>query len=463
MAKKNKTVFVCRECGYETLKWQGQCICGAWNSFYEEKLKPPVENDKRNMAKFVEGRNVIKPVSMASVVVDADSERIDTGIGELNRVLGGGVVKGSLTLLSGEPGIGKSTIILQTANNIASSANKVLYVSGEESQEQLKLRANRICGKAARSLYVMAETEIENIITCAEEIGADFLIIDSIQTMYSSDLDSAPGSVSQVRECGNELMRFAKMKAIPAFIVAHVTKTGELAGPKIVEHLVDCVIHFSGERNKELRILRAFKNRFGTTSEIGAFQMENGGLREVENLSEAFLGEDGVEKEGSVRGAVYEGSRPLLIEVQALTARSNLNFPRRNCIGIDSNRLSMILAVMERKCGLILYEQDVFVNVVGGLKPEGTHMDLSVALAIYSSFRSVKPIEGTIAIGELGLTGEVRNVRNIDRIVKEAERMGFKRIIIPETKTVPTNSEPDKKIEILKVDSIRAAINFCFS
>ena len=439
MAKKAKTVFVCQECGYESAKWQGQCICGAWNSMVEEKVLPASDaQDKRRRTGTIKGAaesgqagKIKNRPSKLSQVESGSYTRMDTGIGELNRVLGGGMVKGSLTLISGEPGIGKSTIIIQAAANIAKKYGRVLYVSGEESEDQIKMRADRVCKELTDNLFILAETNMENISAIAEELKPEFVIIDSIQTMYSSDLDSAPGSVSQVRACGNELMRVGKTYNIPIFIVAHVTKSGELAGPKIVEHLVDCVLHFNGERNQELIILRAFKNRFGTTSEIGAFEMAEEGLIEIENLSKSFLEgmEDGAE--GSMAAAVYEGTRPLLLEVQALAAPTNVGFARRSSIGVELSRLNMILAVLERKAGLNLINQDIYVNVVGGLKPEGTSIDLAVALAIYSTVRG-KPCSGkTIALGEIGLTGDLRSVQNSEKIVREAARMGFERIILP--------------------------------
>ncbi|MCO7122706.1 DNA repair protein RadA [Ihubacter massiliensis] len=452
MAKKAKTVFVCQECGYESAKWQGQCICGAWNSMVEEKVLPASDaQDKRRRTGTIKGAaesgqagKIKNRPSKLSQVESGSYTRMDTGIGELNRVLGGGMVKGSLTLISGEPGIGKSTIIIQAAANIAKKYGRVLYVSGEESEDQIKMRADRVCKELTDNLFILAETNMENISAIAEELKPEFVIIDSIQTMYSSDLDSAPGSVSQVRACGNELMRVGKTYNIPIFIVAHVTKSGELAGPKIVEHLVDCVLHFNGERYQELRILRAFKNRFGTTSEIGAFEMAEEGLIEIENLSKSFLEgmEDGAE--GSMAAAVYEGTRPLLLEVQALAAPTNVGFARRSSIGVELSRLNMILAVLERKAGLNLINQDIYVNVVGGLKPEGTSIDLAVALAIYSTVRG-KPCSGkTIALGEIGLTGDLRSVQNSEKIVREAARMGFERIILPK-KNADRLSELDLK------------------
>lgn len=453
MAKKSKTVFVCQSCGYESPKWMGQCICGQWNTMVEEKVVEIKEDDKRRRATSGEKSKAIK----LSEVKSSDYTRIDTQIGELNRVLGGGLVKGSLTLISGEPGIGKSTLIIQTAAKISEGYGKVLYISGEESEEQIKMRADRVCGENTENLFLLSETNMERIIQVQEELEPKFLIIDSIQTMYSEALDSAPGSVSQVRTCGNELMKIGKVKNIPIFIVAHVTKNGELAGPKIIEHLVDCVLNFTGERNQELRILRAYKNRFGTTSEIGAFEMMEEGLVEIENLSKSFL--EGMENgaEGSMATAIYEGTRPLLLEVQALTSPTNIGFARRTAIGVEISRLNMILAVLERKAGVSLINQDVYVNIVGGFKPEGTSIDLAVALAIYSTYKGIAASNKTLTLGEIGLTGDLRSIQNADKIVKEAIRMGFEKIILPK-KNADKLVDIPSTVKILGVKSLKDAV-----
>lgn len=445
MAKKAKTVFVCNECGSESAKWVGQCpVCGAWNSMFEQKVVEFNENDKRRRTSAASGSaggagmtgagniHAGKPERL-SQVRSSETARIDTGIKELNRVLGGGLVPGSLCLISGEPGIGKSTIILQAAQHIASSKGVVLYVSGEESEEQIRMRADRVCGEAgiSENLFILAETNIENVSAVCENLHPVFLIVDSIQTMYSAELESAPGSVSQVRACGNELMRIGKTNSIPVFIVAHVTKSGDLAGPRIVEHMVDCVLSFTGDRSHELRILRSQKNRFGTTSEIGAFEMAEEGLIEIENLSGILMEEMDKDSEGAVATAVYEGTRPLILEVQALTSRCNIGFARRTALGIDNSRLNMLLAVLEKKLGLRLIDQDVYVNVVGGIKPEGTYTDLAVALAVYSSCTGRKMDSRTLVIGEIGLTGDLRAVSSSDKIIREAERLGFTRIVLP--------------------------------
>ena len=457
MAKKPKTVFVCQECGYESSKWMGQCICGAWNSFVEEKVVEVNESDKRRRtsggatADGSGGKRSPGRPSRLNRVSSTEESRIDTGIGELNRVLGGGLVPGSLTLISGEPGIGKSTIIIQAAAHIAAENGSVLYVTGEESEEQIRMRADRVCGQLSDQLFILAETNIENISAVCQSLEPKFLIIDSIQTMYSSDLESAPGSVSQVRTCGNELMRIGKSFNIPVFIVAHVTKSGDLAGPRIVEHMVDCVLSFTGDRSHELRILRAQKNRFGTTSEIGAFEMVQEGLVEIENLSGVLMEEMDQESEGAVATAIYEGTRPLVLEVQALTSPCNVGFARRTALGIDNARLNMILAVLEKKMGLKLIDQDVYVNIVGGLRPEGTYTDLAVALAVCSSYYGKRLDSRTLVLGEIGLTGDLRAVQNAEKIVKEAARLGFERVILP----VRNGEKIKDRIEGITIQGIR--------
>lgn len=453
MAKKPRTVFVCQECGYESPKWMGQCICGAWNSFSEERISDAAMSGA--MAAGSRERKLSKPAPIKNIT-SSEGERLDTGIGELNRVLGGGIVRGSLTLISGEPGIGKSTIILQTAAAIAEKYGKVLYVSGEESPQQIKIRADRI-GGLADNLYVLSEMEAETIIDTIDREEPVFFIIDSIQTLYSNQLTSAAGSVSQVRACTAEIMRIAKEKNIPAFIVAHVTKSGELAGPKIVEHLVDTVLNFVGERNHGFRIMRSFKNRFGNTSEIGAFEMSQEGLKEISDLSSSLLEESSQGEGGAVTTAVYEGSRPLLLEVQALVVNSVLGFSRRSSIGIDQGRLNMIIAVLEKKTGLNLMSSDIYVNVAGGIKPEGTGMDLAAAIAIYSAATG-KPVrnKGTIIVGELGLTGELRGVPQPERVAGEAVRMGFERIILPTKNKEKWTSK--ERIEVLGAGDIMEAV-----
>ena len=464
MAKNAKTVFVCGECGSENSKWVGKCpVCGAWNSMFEEKVVALDENDRRRRTSgrgtSADGSKAApgKPEKLASVV-SGETTRIDTGLGELNRVLGGGLVPGSLTLISGEPGIGKSTIILQAAQNIAMDKGKVLYVSGEESEEQIKMRADRVCrGSISDNLFILAETNIENVAAVCRNLEPEFLIVDSIQTMYSADIESAPGSVSQVRTCGNELMRIGKSDNIPVFIVAHVTKSGELAGPRILEHMVDCVLSFTGDRSHEMRILRAQKNRFGTTSEIGAFEMDQEGLVEIENLSGVLMEEMDKESEGAVATAVYEGTRPLILEVQALTSFCGGGFPRRTSLGIDNSRLAMLIAVLEKKMGLRLGNQDVYVNVVGGIRPEGTYVDLAVALAVYSTCTGKKLDSRTLVLGEIGLTGDLRAVQNAEKIIREAERLGFERVVLPIKNARHIKGKPD--INVIGLKNIAEARN----
>ena len=430
MAKKAKTVFICQECGTEHLQWMGKCTaCGTWGSLVEEVVVPEKSDDVRSRSSSAkQGSKGPRPLRALGA---RQLARIDTGIGELNRVLGGGLVPGSLTLISGEPGIGKSTLIVQVAARLAGWIGTVLYVSGEESEEQIKLRSDRVCGETGENLYVVSETNMENVLSMVEKLKPKFIIIDSIQTMYTDMLDSAPGSVSQVRACGNALMKLAKTEDIPIFIVAHVTKSGDLAGPKIVEHLVDTVLQFNGEREHEIRILRALKNRFGTTSEIGAFVMQEKGMIEIKDLSATFIESRDTTLAGSVISAIYEGSRPVFFEVQALTSNANVGFARRTAIGIDNQRLNMIIAVMEKKLGIRLYDKDVYVNIVGGMKPDSTSTDLAVALAIYSALFDKTSKQPSVAIGEVGLTGELRSVGNVDKIISEAERLGYKKLVMP--------------------------------
>lgn len=428
MAKKQKTVYICTECGNESNGWQGQCsFCGAWNSIVEQKVAPAPKESEDTRRRVTP---LARPVPLSEVGTQNYS-RIHSGSRELDRVLGDGIVLGSLILISGEPGIGKSTLIVQAANHIAGTYGKVLYVSGEESEEQVKLRADRVCGKISENLYIFPETNLENVLAHCENLQPCFVIIDSIQTVYSGGIDSVAGSVSQIRTCSNLLMNFAKTKNVPVMIVAHVTKSGELAGPKTIEHMVDCVLQFNGERDRDLRVLRSLKNRFGTTEEIGAFRMGPEGMKEENDLSGSLLENPDVQEEGSLVSAIYEGSRPVFFEIQALVSPSNVGFARRTALGIDQNRLNMILAVLEKKAGISLLNYDVYVNVVGGMRPDSTATDLAVALAIFSSFRGKCAAAKTIAIGEIGLTGNLRSVRNAEKIAAEAVRLGYEKIILP--------------------------------
>ncbi len=422
---KSKTIFMCQECGYEAPKWFGKCPgCSAWNSMVEETKEPQILTRSTGLS----SNN--KPESILNIK-SGEFERYDTGITELNRVLGGGIVQGSLTLISGEPGIGKSTLLLQTANNIALKVGTVLYVSGEESGEQIKMRGDRI-GNISSQLYILSETNLEQIEKHIDSVSPVFIIIDSIQTLFKSSITSAPGSVSQVRECSNELMRISKTKNIPLFIVAHVTKQGELAGPRVLEHMVDAVLSFEGERTQEFRILRTMKNRFGTTSEIGVFEMRQEGLKEILNPSEVFLEETNFNAEGSVVIGIMEGTRPILVEIQALVSETKAIMPRRTAVGVDNSRLNLILAVLEKKMKIPFYNCDIYVNVVGGLNIEGTYGDLGVALALISSAKGKAfKLNKMIVFGEIGLTGEVRPIAMCERLVNEAIKMGFENIVIP--------------------------------
>lgn len=451
MAKKAKSVYMCAECGNEFPSWQGQCsYCGAWNSIVEQRVKPDADSDARRRTTSKATPSKLKSVGTGNYT------RITSGISELDRVLGGGIVLGSMILISGEPGIGKSTLIIQSANSIALNNGTVLYVSGEESEEQVKLRADRVCENLSDNLLIFPETNIESVLAACEQTKPKFLVIDSIQTMYSEELDNTAGSITQIRACSNLLMKYAKTNNVPIFIVAHVNKSGDLAGPKTIEHMVDCVLNFVGERDRDLRILRSVKNRFGTTEEIGAFSMGQSGMTEVRDLSGTLLESSDIKEEGSVASALYEGSRPVFFEIQALVTPANVGFARRSAIGIDNNRLNMILAVLEKKVGISLLNHDVYVNVVGGLKPDGPGADLAVALAIYSSFRERTSPRRVVALGEVGLTGNLRAVRNADRIVSEAARLGYETIIIPKGNIKIENRSTD--IHVVGAGSLGDAI-----
>lgn len=449
---KIKSVFTCQQCGYESVGLLGKCpSCAAWNSFVEE-VKDDSTVIKNKIIKNILPENMPKNIRE---IKSGENERFKTNLKELDRVLGGGIVKGSLTLISGDPGIGKSTLLLQTANNIASYYGKVLYISGEESEEQIKIRGDRL-GAAANNLFIVSATNLDTIEAYIEKIQPVFVVIDSIQTMYKEEVTSAPGSVSQVRECSNQLMRIGKKSNIPLFIVAHVTKQGALAGPKVLEHMVDTVLYFEGERTEEFRILRTMKNRFGTTSEIGVFEMRQEGLIEVYDPSKMFLEDTTFNQEGSVVVGIMEGTRPILVEIQALVTKTNSPIPRRTAVGIDNRRLSLILAVLEKKLKVPFYNHDVYVNVVGGLNIEGTTADLGLALALLSSVKNKGLVLPKIMIiGEVGLTGEIRPINSADRLVNEAEKMGFESVVIPNR-----NREKvfNKGIKIIGVSNLSEAI-----
>ncbi|WP_195576715.1 DNA repair protein RadA [Paenibacillus sp. 1001270B_150601_E10] len=448
---KVKTKFYCSECGYESPKWMGKCPgCSEWNTMVEERetiVKTAGVQSSLTQAKE-------KP--QAIIHIESGQEpRLSTTFTELDRVLGGGVVPGSLILVGGDPGIGKSTLLLQSSNALAGTGLKVLYVSGEESLRQTKLRANRL-GKLSDQLFVLSETNLQYIEEAIELMKPDFLVIDSIQTVYQPTVESAPGSVAQVRECTSAFMRIAKGRGIATVLVGHVTKEGAIAGPRLLEHMVDCVLYFEGERHHSYRILRAVKNRFGSTNEMGIFEMTEGGLREVKNPSELFLQERPLGVSGSIVVASMEGTRPVLVEMQALVAATNFPSPRRTATGIDHHRLALIIAVLEKRMGMFLQNQDAYVNVAGGMKLDEPAVDLAIAVAIASSFRDMPTQPFDVVIGEVGLTGEVRAVSRAEQRVKEAEKLGFKRIIMPESSL--RGWTPPKQIEIIGVQTVAEAL-----
>lgn len=421
MKKSQKTAFVCQACGYRAPKWMGRCPdCGGWDTLAEERETP----DK---GRSLTGK--VAAIPMDAVPLEGE-DRTETGIGEFDRVLGGGLVAGSLVLIGGDPGIGKSTLMLQALAGLAGKGKTVLYVSGEESARQIRMRSQRL-GAVAPGIFVAPETEIERIQQLTEEQGPDVLVVDSIQTVFSQELSSAPGSVSQVREATLKLMVQAKRTGIPTLLVGHVTKDGAIAGPRLLEHMVDTVLYFEGDRNHVFRILRAVKNRFGSTNEIGVFEMQDAGLREVGNPSAVFLAERPKAAAGSVVTTSMEGTRPILVEFQALVTSSGFGTPRRTILGLDGNRVALLVAVLEKKVGLNLAGHDIFMNVAGGVKVDEPAVDLGVVAAVASSFLDRAVAEDTVVIGEVGLTGEVRAVSHLETRVLEARKMGFSRCVVP--------------------------------
>ena len=450
---KIKSKFVCQECGYETAKWLGKCpSCSEWNTFVEEfETKSGDTKSQRGIGK---GK-----VEKIQNITSSKKERASTGSIEMDRVLGGGIIKSSLILVGGDPGIGKSTLLLQVAGYASKQKLKVLYVSGEESGEQIKIRADRL-GIGDGELYVLAETNIDIIQELVEKEVPDLLVLDSIQTIYSPDVASAPGSVTQVREVTSMVMRMTKTRNMATFIVGHVTKSGAIAGPRVLEHMVDTVLYFEGERHFSYRILRAVKNRFGSTNEIGIFEMRDRGLIEVENPSEVFLKGRPVDAYGTVVTAAMEGTRPVLIEIQALVTYSPAGFANRVTTGIDKNRAAMLIAVLEKKAGLSIQSTDTFINVTGGLQIKEPASDLAILCALASSFKEIPVDFKTVLIGEVGLTGEIRGVNSIEKRLLEAQKMGFERAIIADA-----NSEVTKEIknmEIISVNNIRQVMDILF-
>lgn len=453
---KTKSKWVCKECGYETAGYLGKCPeCGSWGSFIEEiQFSQKLPNAAAN--EFI---NNEKPELLKDIHI-GEELRVSTNISEFDRILGGGFVQGSLVLLAGDPGIGKSTITLQTCGELCKSGKKVLYISAEESASQVKLRAERL-NIAEDNLYIYPQTNMENIKSQIEEITPDFVVVDSIQAIYSNNVPSSAGSVSQIRECCNLLMHIAKSKNITTVVIGHVTKDGNIAGPKVLEHMVDTVIYFEGDKYKSYRILRSMKNRFGNTAEVGIFEMAADGLRCVSNPNELFLNERSqVAAPGSAIIVTNEGTRPLMVEIQALVGMTSYPSPRRVTNGVDLSRLHQILAVLEKRVGLNLSKQDVYVNVMGGIEVDEPSADLGIALAVATCARDVVVDSQTVIMGEIGLSGEIHPVNNIERRLNEAIASGFKKAIIPDANNIPKDM---KKIEIVRVKRLIDAIAACVS
>ena len=447
---KSKTIFVCSECGYESAKWLGKCpSCNSWNTFYEEKIQETTSSGKK-----VNLREREKPKNLNSIE-GKEAIYTKTGYEELDRVLGGGLVKGSLVLIGGEPGIGKSTLILQLANNIATKEGTVLYVSGEESGEQVKLRADRLKVKNDNIMF-LAETDIDNVEAEIMEMRPKLVVIDSIQTMYSNEITSAPGTVSQVREITSRVMRCCKQNQITTILIGHVTKDGNIAGPRVLEHMVDTVLYLEGERYFSYRVLRSVKNRFGSTNEVGMFEMQNEGMIEVTNPSSILISEDQEHVPGAAIVSSLEGTRPLLVELQALTTPSVYGIPKRTGNGVDFNKIALLIAALEKRARLSIGNQDVYVNVVSGMKINEPAVDLGVALVIASSYKNIYIPKDTTIIGEVGLTGEIRSVNMIDKRLKEAEKLGIKKCIIPQNNKKLLKNE--YKLDIIGVRNINEAL-----
>ena len=457
MAQKSKSVYICSECGYETPRWLGQCPnCSEWNTLNEE-VKTITKETSRNS---LTSTNRSKAFPLAQITADT-GHRYNTGLNELNRVLGGGLVKGSVVLLSGDPGIGKSTILLQICEYLGKGL-KILYVSGEESAHQIKLRASRL-SVSTENLSILCETDAQYICEYIQSEKPDVVIIDSIQTMEISELNSSPGSVTQVRESTNLFTRTAKFSNIPIFLVGHVNKDGNIAGPKVLEHIVDCVLYFEGDRNTSYRILRAVKNRFGSTNEIGVFEMLDNGLCEVENPSLMLISGKPTNVSGTCVACLMEGSRPILAEVQSLVTPSGFGNPRRMATGIDYGRMAMLIAVLEKRCGYFLGNMDCYTNVIGGLRVDETAADLSIALAIVSSLKDVVVPEKTLAFGEIGLAGEIRSVNCCEQRIKEAAKLGFEKCVIPYHNYSKLPKYLFKEIEIVPAKNIRQAFEAIMS
>lgn len=450
MAKRH-TKYVCQECGYSSPKWMGKCPgCQQWNTLHEE-----IEVTSRHAGWLPTQSKLNQPEKITAILSEKEP-RILTEIKEFNRVLGGGIVPGSLVLVGGDPGIGKSTLLLQISAQLASKDMSVLYVTGEESTQQTKLRADRL-RIASENLYVLSETNLAFISEHIERLNPSFIVIDSIQTIYLEEVTSAPGSVTQVRECTSDLMKIAKTRGISIFLVGHVTKEGAIAGPRILEHMVDAVLYFEGERHHTYRILRSVKNRFGSTNEMGIFEMKEDGLREVYNPSEIFLEERAEGASGSTVVASMEGTRPMLVEIQALISPTSFGHPRRMATGIDTNRVSLLMAVLEKRVGLMLQNYDAYIKVAGGVKLDEPAIDLAIAVSIASSFRDQPTKPDDIFIGEVGLTGEIRRVSRIEQRVQEAAKLGFKRVICSAKNL--DGWTPPKTIQVIGVNTIQEALS----
>ena len=452
MAKAKSTAFFCQNCGYESAKWQGQCpACHEWNTFTEE----PVAKITGSAA-VKKAAAEIRPVRLSEIQTD-ESQRISSGMEELDRVLGGGIVAGSLMLVGGDPGIGKSTLLLQVCHNLTGTGHKVLYVSGEESAQQIKLRAKRI-GDFKDDLMLLCDTNLELIRSVIEKTRPEIVVIDSIQTMYHEAVSAAPGSVSQVREATNVLMQIAKGMGISIFLVGHVTKEGVVAGPRVLEHMVDTVLYFEGDRYASYRILRGVKNRFGSTNEIGVFEMRQSGLREVTNPSEYMLDGKPENASGSIVACSMEGSRPILIEIQALVCHTNLPMPRRTTAGTDFNRVNLLLAVLEKRAGMQMSACDVYVNIAGGIRMTEPAIDLGLILALVSSYKDIAIDEKTIAFGEVGLSGEIRSVNMAQQRVQEAKKLGFETVLMPQVSMKALQKV--EGIQIIGLETVRDAVQY---
>ena len=450
---KTKTVLSCQTCGYQSPKWLGRCPdCNSWNSFVEEDYSAPGLNPKERSALYKD-----EPVLLKNVTA-GEENRLKTNISELDRVLGGGIVKGSVVLIGGDPGVGKSTIALQVSNQLTSQGSTVLYVSGEESVAQTKLRAQRLGAAESDNLYIVNQTDLSLIGEYIKKLKPDAVIIDSIQVVFDPSISSSPGSVSQVRECAGILTQTAKTKNISLFIIGHVTKEGAIAGPRVLEHIVDTVLYFEGDRFSIYRILRAVKNRFGSTNEIGVFEMSSLGLKEVKNPSEIFLSERPKDVSGSVVVPILEGTRPLLVEIQSLVSKSSFGYARRRAQGFDFNRLNLLVAVLEKRMGLALELEDIFVNVAGGMKIEDPAADLAVASVVASAFRDHLVMADTVVLGEIGLAGEIRSVSQAGLRINEAERLGFKRCVLPKNNLKGLDYK-SKRIELVPVSTLKEALD----